>query len=117
MKGDAMMKLYDSAFSPFARKVRMVLEHKGLEFEAVDGLVKAFPGDAGVLCWCNPSSVPPRRYTVWWKSGSVSSSSTGSASNSAPYHGTLTARSRTVRATCVSAGNSDISGFLSLGFL
>ncbi len=28
-----MLKLYDSAFSPFARKVRMVLEHKGLEFE------------------------------------------------------------------------------------
>lgn len=35
------MKLYDSAFSPFARKVRMVLEHKGLAFEAVDGLLKA----------------------------------------------------------------------------
>jgi len=36
-----MMKLYDSAFSPFARKVRMVLEHKGLDFEAVDGLFKS----------------------------------------------------------------------------
>lgn len=36
-----MIKLYDSAFSPFARKVRMVLEHKGLAFEAVDGLIKA----------------------------------------------------------------------------
>lgn len=36
-----MMKLYDSAFSPFARKVRMVLEHKGLEFEALDGLLKS----------------------------------------------------------------------------
>jgi glutathione S-transferase len=36
-----MLKLYDSAFSPFARKVRMVLEHKGLEFEAVDGLLKS----------------------------------------------------------------------------
>jgi glutathione S-transferase len=35
------MRLYDSAFSPFARKVRMVLEHKGLEFEAVDGLLKS----------------------------------------------------------------------------
>ena len=35
------MKLYDSAFSPFARKVRMVLEHKGLAYEAVDGLLKA----------------------------------------------------------------------------
>jgi glutathione S-transferase len=35
------MKLFDSAFSPFARKVRMVLEHKGLAFEVVDGLVKS----------------------------------------------------------------------------
>ena len=29
-----MITLYDNAFSPFARKVRMVLEHKGLPFEA-----------------------------------------------------------------------------------
>jgi glutathione S-transferase len=36
-----MIKLYDSAFSPFARKVRMVLEFKGLSFEVVDGLLKA----------------------------------------------------------------------------
>jgi glutathione S-transferase len=36
-----MIKLYDSAFSPFARKVRMVLEHKGLNYEAVDGLLKS----------------------------------------------------------------------------
>lgn len=36
-----MIKFYDSAFSPFARKVRMVLEHKGLAFEAVDGLLKS----------------------------------------------------------------------------
>lgn len=36
-----MIKLYDSAFSPFARKVRMVLEHKGLAFEALDGLLKS----------------------------------------------------------------------------
>ena len=35
------MKLFDSAFSPFARKVRMVLEHKGLDFEVVDGLLKS----------------------------------------------------------------------------
>jgi glutathione S-transferase len=33
------MRLYDNAFSPFARKVRLVLEHKGLPYEAVDGLV------------------------------------------------------------------------------
>ncbi|WP_284615479.1 glutathione S-transferase family protein [Aquabacterium humicola] len=35
-----MITLYDSAFSPFARKVRLVLEHKGLAFEALDGLLK-----------------------------------------------------------------------------
>jgi glutathione S-transferase len=33
-----MLTLYDNAFSPFARKVRLVLDHKGLEYEAVDGL-------------------------------------------------------------------------------
>lgn len=33
-----MITLYDCAFSPFARKVRLVLEHKGLAFTAVDGL-------------------------------------------------------------------------------
>ena len=36
-----MIKLYDNAFSPFARKVRMVLEFKELKFEVVDGLLKA----------------------------------------------------------------------------
>lgn len=36
-----MIKLYDSAFSPFARKVRMVLDHKGLGYEAVDGLLRS----------------------------------------------------------------------------
>jgi glutathione S-transferase len=36
-----MIKLYDSAFSPFARKVRMALEYKGLDYEAVDGLLKS----------------------------------------------------------------------------
>ena len=35
------MKLFDSAFSPFARKVRMVLEYKGLNFVPVDGLLKS----------------------------------------------------------------------------
>lgn len=33
-----MLTLYDNAFSPFARKVRLVLDHKGLEYEVVDGL-------------------------------------------------------------------------------
>ena len=36
-----MITLFDSAFSPFARKVRMVLEHKGVDFEALDGLLKS----------------------------------------------------------------------------
>ncbi len=33
-----MLTFYENAFSPFARKVRMVLEHKGIEYEAIDGL-------------------------------------------------------------------------------
>ena len=36
-----MITFYDNAFSPFARKVRMVLEHKGLAFESIDGLAAA----------------------------------------------------------------------------
>ena len=36
-----MIKLYDSAFSPFARKVRMTLEYKDLNYEAVDGLLRS----------------------------------------------------------------------------
>jgi glutathione S-transferase len=36
-----MIKLYDSPFSPFARKVRMVLDFKGLSYEAVDGLLRS----------------------------------------------------------------------------
>jgi glutathione S-transferase len=36
-----MLKLYDNAFSPFARKVRLVLELKGIEHEVVDGLALA----------------------------------------------------------------------------
>lgn len=35
-----MIHLYDNAFSPFARKVRMVLEHKQLPYEVVGGLRK-----------------------------------------------------------------------------
>jgi glutathione S-transferase len=33
-----MITLYDNAFSPFARKVRLVLEHKGIAHEVLDGL-------------------------------------------------------------------------------
>jgi glutathione S-transferase len=36
-----MINLYDSAFSPFARKVRMVLDHKGLAYKTIDGLLKS----------------------------------------------------------------------------
>jgi glutathione S-transferase len=32
---DIVIKLYDNAFSPFARKVRIVPEFKGLDFDAV----------------------------------------------------------------------------------
>lgn len=35
------MKLYDNPFSPFARKVRMVLDFKGLGYEAFDALLKS----------------------------------------------------------------------------
>ena len=34
------MKLLDSPFGPFARKVRMVMQHKGLVFDAIDGIDK-----------------------------------------------------------------------------
>lgn len=33
-----MITLYDNAFSPFARKVRLALDHKGLHYHALDGL-------------------------------------------------------------------------------
>lgn len=33
------MKLYDNAFSPFARKIRLVLDHKRLPYEAFDALL------------------------------------------------------------------------------
>ena len=33
-----MITLYDSAFSPFARKVRLALEHKQIEYQSLDGL-------------------------------------------------------------------------------
>ena len=33
-----MLTLYDNPFSPFARKVRMVLRFKGLQFESIDAL-------------------------------------------------------------------------------
>ena len=47
----AMLTLYDNAFSPFARKVRMVLEHKRLAFQPIDGLT---PEGHGKLAAVNP---------------------------------------------------------------
>ena len=36
-----MLSFFTNGFSPFARKVAMALDHKGLAYEAVDGLAKA----------------------------------------------------------------------------
>lgn len=36
-----MLTLFTNGFSPFARKVAMALDHKGLEYESVDGLTRA----------------------------------------------------------------------------
>ena len=36
-----MLTLYDNPFSPFARKVRMVLRFKGLQYLSVDALALA----------------------------------------------------------------------------
>jgi glutathione S-transferase len=35
-----MLTLYGNAFSPFARKVQLVLEHKGIDYEYIDGLAR-----------------------------------------------------------------------------
>lgn len=40
-----MLTLYDSPFSPFARKVRLAMDHKGLEAHTVDGLSKQAHAD------------------------------------------------------------------------
>src|SRR5512139_1557588 len=39
--GGPMLTLYDNPFSPFARKVRLVLAFKGLRAESVDALALA----------------------------------------------------------------------------
>ena len=36
-----MLTLYGNGFSPFSRKVQIVLEHKGIDYEMVDGLSRA----------------------------------------------------------------------------
>jgi glutathione S-transferase len=46
-----MLTLFDNPFSPFARKVRMVLEHKRLAFESIDGLA---PTEHARLAAVNP---------------------------------------------------------------
>jgi glutathione S-transferase len=51
-----MITLYDNPFSPFTRKVRMVLDHKGLEFARVDALALAH---AETLRTVNPRGEVP----------------------------------------------------------
>ncbi len=51
-----MITLYDNPFSPFARKVRLVLDHKGLEYESVDALALRHHGD---LLAVNPRAEVP----------------------------------------------------------
>lgn len=46
-----MLELYDNAFSPFARKIRLVLDHKGLDYAVIDGLRKS---NHGRLAAVNP---------------------------------------------------------------
>ena len=54
-----MLTLYDNPFSPFARKVRMVLRFKGLEFESIDALAL---NEHDGLVEVNPrAEVRPRR--------------------------------------------------------
>jgi glutathione S-transferase len=51
-----MLTLYDNPFSPFARKVRLVLAHKGLRVESVDALARA---EHGALAAVNPRREVP----------------------------------------------------------
>ncbi len=51
-----MIKLYDNPFSPFARKVRMVLAHKEIPFQSIDALAKEHHGD---LVGANPRAEVP----------------------------------------------------------
>jgi glutathione S-transferase len=36
-----MLTLYDNAFSPFARKIRLALDYKGVPYDVIDGLMLA----------------------------------------------------------------------------
>ena len=51
-----MIVLYDNPFSPFARKVRMVLDYKGLAITRIDALALAHHGD---LIRVNPRGEVP----------------------------------------------------------
>jgi glutathione S-transferase len=51
-----MIKLYDNPFSPFARKVRMVLAHKEIPFQSIDALAKEHHG---ALVRANPRAEVP----------------------------------------------------------
>ena len=51
-----MIKLYDNPFSPFARKVRMVLAYKEIPFRSIDALAKEQHGD---LVRANPRAEVP----------------------------------------------------------
>ena len=72
-----MRVLYDNPFSPFARKVRMVLEHKGLAFEASTG---SRPRRATALAAVNGRLEVPgaRRRRRSWSSTPPTSSRTSS---------------------------------------
>jgi len=41
MTRSALEGIYGNAFSPFSRKAQLVLEHKGIDYEMVDGLSRA----------------------------------------------------------------------------
>lgn len=51
-----MIRLYDNPFSPFTRKVRMVLAHKGVAFESIDALALDHHAD---LVRANPRGEVP----------------------------------------------------------
>ena len=51
-----MLTLYDNPFSPFARKVRMVLRFKGLDFSSIDALAVS---EHGRLASVNPRGEVP----------------------------------------------------------
>lgn len=51
-----MLTFYGNGFSPFSRKVQIILEHKGIEYQYVDGLA---PGNRDQLAKVNKRSEVP----------------------------------------------------------